>query len=128
MPIPYQLTITEKSDYLLAEVSGERIPGQEAENALKFWGHIVELCKAKGFAKMLVITNLTGRLPASEAFKIGDSAFPLGWDRHFKVAYVDLNADSLEDNLFSETVAFNRGINAKVFGNVKEAKSWLQKN
>jgi hypothetical protein len=48
-----------------------------------------------------------------------------GWSRRFKLAIVDVNEDSRKDNLFTETVAVNRGYNVKIFDNENDAKEWL---
>ncbi len=48
-----------------------------------------------------------------------------GWSKHFRLALVDLNEESLKNNLFSETAAVNRGLQVLAFDNEPEAKDWL---
>ena len=75
--------------------------------------------------RILVISRATGRIPTLEGYEVAGHSEEFGWSRDYKLALVDLNEESLQDNLFAETVAVNRGFNVKVFDNVKEAEIWL---
>ena len=123
--MPYKIKIQEKSDYLRIEISGDRSPGQEASEAIEFWSQVAKLCREKNIDNVLTISTLTGRLPTLQAFEIAQSPESFGWDWRFKVAFVDLNEESRQDNLFTETVAVNRGYRAKIFDNEDDAKTWL---
>ena len=123
--MPYKVNIEDKKNYLRIEISGDRSPGQEATESKAFWSQVAELCSEKNVDKILTISTLTGRLPAMQAFEIAHSPQSFGWDWRLKVAFVDLNEESRQDNLFTETVAVNRGYRAKIFDNEEDAKAWL---
>jgi hypothetical protein len=75
----------------------------------------------KGYSLILAIFKLSGRLPVMPAYEIASSPEEFGWSRKFKLAIVDVNNESRQDNLFAETVAVNRGYNVKIFDNEKDA-------
>lgn len=123
--MPYETEIEVFPDYIRAEVSGTRAPGDSVVNADIVGQELVRLCREKGIEKVLLVLDLSGRLSVTDAYDIVANSEQYGWSRHMKLAFVDLNADSLEDSQFIETVALNRAFPISVFDNEEEARDWL---
>lgn len=123
--MPYETTIESFEDYVRAEVSGDRIPGREVNDATQAGRKMSAACRDYGANKLLVIFKMTGRLGPIEAYEIFSNPEDYGWSRDVKVAIVDENPESQEDSTFSETVAVNRAYDMRVFDNEIEAKVWL---
>jgi hypothetical protein len=123
--MPYDFTIHNKGDHIRAEISGKRIRNKEVEDMVRVLFHVTDFCRKEGISRILIISSLTGRIPAIAAYEIAQYTEKHGWNRSFKIADVDLNKESLEDSLFIETVAVNRGYRFRVFDNEKDAESWL---
>jgi len=123
--MPYDFQIQVHEDYLRVEVSGTRTPGQEVNDAVQTGQQISEAVRRSGVRKVLTIFRMTGRLPATESHEIYSNPQAFGWSREVKVALVDMNPDSKEDSLFSETVAVNRAYDMSVFDKEEDALEWL---
>lgn len=121
----YETHITELPDYLRVHVCGERSPGRSVANADRVGRMIVEYCKDKGIDRILLVLELKGRLGPLDAVGIVTHSPDYGFDHGFKLAFVDLNAESYRDSLFTETVAVNRAYSMKVFDDEQEAREWL---
>jgi predicted transcriptional regulator len=125
----YSLEIQEKSEHIEVRVSGERIRGQEIEDALNMWKIVAKKCDETGISRVLVVSTVTGSLPIISAYEIATSTDKVNWNRKFRTAIVDLNEESRQINLFGETVVVNRGyFQVKVFDNQSEAVKWLLKS
>jgi hypothetical protein len=124
----YDISIQEKQGYIRVEVSGERTSGQEAKAAIDLWMRLAEVCNDKGIFRVLAIYDLNGDLPTIAAYEIGSSLVKNDLIRNMKVALVDLNEKSRENNLFAKTVAVNRAYSrdsGRVFDDEKKAIEWL---
>ncbi len=121
----YDLSIQDNQDYIKVVISGDRIPGQEVADISAVLVEVAEYCKEKNSNKVLGVINLSGRLPTMASLNIINTTDSFGWDRKFKFALYDMNDDSRKDNLFTETVATNRGFQLKVFDNEQDANKWL---
>ncbi|MBN1264718.1 MAG: hypothetical protein JXA25_04445 [Anaerolineales bacterium] len=121
----YNTRIEIMESYIRIEVSGERPRGREAEPSLEIWKEVAGFCEEHPKHAILAVQNLSGRLPAGAAYQIGTSLDTVGIPRRTKIALVDLNIESLPDNLFSATVAQNRGYQGRVFSNEADAVQWL---
>ena len=113
--MPYDVKIEEKEEYLRVEVEGTRIIGREVDDSIDVWIQIAEICKTKNINYILAILNITGKMPRTASFNIGNLAEKFGWSRGFKLAVVTKDEYSMKANLFTETVAVNRGFNVKIF-------------
>ncbi len=123
--MPYEFDIQAHEDHIRVEVSGTRKAGHEVADAVQTGRQISDACREHGVNKLLLIFEMTGRLPAIEAYEIFSDPSAFGWTRDIKVALVDMNPESKEDSLFSETVAVNRAYNARVFEDERDAREWL---
>jgi len=126
--MPYNFTIQEKQNYILLEVSGNRVRGKGVEHMVPIWTQTTDVCIAKGVYNILAILKLTGRVPVLDSYTIANNIEKLGLGKGFKVALFDTNEESRKDNKFTETVATNRGYLVKVFDNEQGALSWLLKS
>ena len=123
--MPYDFTIQDEQDYISVKVSGERTPGNEEVDAIDVWSNVAAACKEKQINRILVISSVTGRLPARAAHGIAYDPEKFGWSRRFKLAGVDLHEPSRQDCLFGEDVAVSAGYKVRVFDNEQDAKVWL---
>jgi hypothetical protein len=123
--MPYLVNIKEEKDYIRVEVSGDRTPNKETEDAISVWSRVAERCHSTNIHRILATVDLSGRFPTLAAYELAKSPGAFGWERHFKMAVVDINKESRQDNYFTETVAVNRGYWVKIFDNEKDAENWL---
>lgn len=123
--LPYDVTIIDKDRYVRVEVAGVRTPGQEAEDGIAVWRQVAEHCRERRMSRILAVVDLSGRLPTLAAYKMGQSPESFGWRRNFKLAVVGANEPSHRDNLFTETVAVNRGYTVRIFDDEQPARDWL---
>lgn len=123
----YETDITAFPDYVRVSVSGERSPGRSVANADRVGKMIVELCREKDIDRILLVLELRGHLGPLDAVSIVTHSPDYGFHHGFRLAFVDLNAESFRDSLFMETVAVNRSYAMRVFDNEREATEWLLK-
>jgi len=123
--MPYDATIETFENHIRAYVTGTRVPGQAVTDADVVGEKLVELCRETDITRVLLVLDLAGRLSVTDAYEIVASSEQYGWSREFKVAFANLNAESLEDTYFTETVAVNRAYQMSVFDNEAEALDWL---
>jgi hypothetical protein len=121
----YKFTIEEKHGYLRVEVFGERLRGKALEDIKLVWSRVTEAMRTKNITKLLAILHLTGDVPTIGVYNLVLSADDFGWTRYLRVAIVAADNESLQGNLFAETVAVNRGYQMKTFDNEPEACDWL---
>ena len=121
----YNVTFKENVDHLRVEISGTRTRGREVDDAIKVWSHVAEIGKAKNITHILAIIKITGFMPKIASYNIGDLAEKYGWSRSLKLAVVTKDEYSRKANLFTETVAVNRGFDVKIFDNEQDAETWL---
>lgn len=123
--MPYQVHIETRHDHVRVNVSGTRTPGHEVEDSVHAWKQVADTCRDTGIEKILTVFELEGRLSPIDAYDIVARTEEFGWSHAFKMAVVDLNKETLEDNLFAETVAVNRAYEIMVFDNESDASDWL---
>lgn len=122
----YQINFTVEQNYLRVDVSGKRVRGKEVENAVSLFSQIAKVCRAKRLSRILVVSRVAGTLSLFSVFKVVKTPEKIGWDRRFKIAYVDCNEESKEEVLMGETFVVNRGYRmTKVFTDEKTALAWL---
>jgi hypothetical protein len=123
--MPYEFSIQETENYIRVEVSGQRTPGSEVEDAIIVWSRVAEVCNAKQMDRILGIHNLTGRLPARAAHAIAYDPAKFGWSKRFKLAIVESNEESRQDMFFVEDVAVSSGYRVRIFDSEQKAETWL---
>ena len=108
--------------YLHAIGTGERTPA----NITKFFEQAVARCKEGRHAALLFESRLTGRSvdDATLVFDAISAAIP-GLAALRKLAYVPGPGQNPRASTFAETVAVNRGVDARVFENAEAAAEWV---
>ncbi len=117
----YELHFEAKPGYLHAIVRGV---STGIKDALERWGLIAEECKQRGFCKVLIDMDIKGHISFVELHEFGEKLPRLGFSQ-IKVAYLERRMNKHTLNQFAETVAVNRGVDAKVFLDITEAEAWL---
>ncbi len=117
----YDLSITPKSTYLHAVVTGKNTSG----NVLSYLEEIRSECVARNCFRILIEERLEGRrLGMMEVFDLAAQGSMKSVGLFQAIAYVDENAIG-NSMAFAETVARNRGIPIRVFPTVSDAEKWL---
>lgn len=121
-PLPYRLTLDERPAYLHATVTG----AHNKENALRFLTESLQACAKAGKPALLLELNLAGpSMDASSIFDVVSKPAPLAAKLR-RIAYVDTSSSRDPGKMkFAETVAFNRGVNVRLFRELDAARSWL---
>jgi hypothetical protein len=116
----YLLALDERPEYLHARVTGERT----AQNLLRFLEESFAACLVSARSRLLLEMHFTGPSLTSSAIVnvitlIVPEALKLS-----RIAFVEAACGD-PALAFAETVALNRGVNARHFNSVGEAKNWL---
>ena len=128
--MPVSLKFQSTADYLRFEVSGTRIEGRFADEMLEAWARVADECRAHRHTRILGVSTLTGAIPKSDLFRVGELAPKMLRDSGCRrLAYVVLGGpEALEALKFGETVAVNRGQLTQVFGDEASAVAWLMES
>ena len=121
----YEFKIKENDGYVHVQVTGKRQDGEAVLNASHAGRRIVEFCRQASNYRVLVVLNLSGRLSTMDSYEIATGSEEYGWDRIFKLAFVNPNKSSVDDVKFTETVAVNRAYSVKAFADEPDAVAWL---
>lgn len=120
----YDLKAVRKDSYLHVLVTGDNTP----EDVAGYLSQIRQVCAEYGLSKVLIEENLAG--PPIDTVDVYDvvSAASVGVAPAIRqVAFVDTNPEhDFAAMEFAETVAFNRGVNVKVFRDVPSAAKWIR--
>jgi hypothetical protein len=123
--MPYQTEIDVLDNHIRVVVTGERVPGHVADDASLVMEQTIEAIGSSGIRNCLIVLDLAGNLTAMDSFDMVSVSEEVGWKRDYRVAFVNLNPESLESAQFTEIVAGNRAYPLRVFGNEEDAKDWL---
>jgi len=118
--MPYIIAFEETPEYLHARVTGERTP----KNLLRYLEDSLAATVASGRSMVLLEMHFTGPSLSSSALVNAISLVVPDAMKLKKVALVEA-AGGDPAMSFAETVALNRGVNAKLFHSVGEAAQWL---
>ena len=117
----YNLKIENWESCLYATVSGE----ERMEVSLAYWQEIIDNCKRLNCHEIIIEENLQGTASMVDYYEFGKALSRMTRGLGLKIAFIDRNADHTQKNIFTENVAINRGINAKLCNSIEEAKVWL---
>ena len=96
---------------------------------LKARDELLHVCRARGVHKILVDARdlvTQDRVTTMEIFGFGASWGDLARETRLLVAGVmPLDANTRDEVLFGDTVAVNRGLVARAFEDIAEARAWL---
>lgn len=121
----YDYKIEDRQQYIWVEISGVRTPGKELEDIAPIWAEAIRTCREKKTNKLLAILKLRGKMSIIASYNVVKFADRIGWSRDLRVALVDLGEEPDRNNLFTETVAVNRGYQLKVFRDDQDGLTWL---
>ena len=119
-PPMYLLAFEEFPDYLLARVTGERTP----QNLLRYLEESFAACLAAKRSGLLLEMHFSGPSLSSSTIVNVLSLIVHDAIKLAKVAIVEA-AGGDPAMSFAETVALNRGVNARLFHSVGDAAQWL---
>jgi hypothetical protein len=119
----YELRVIETPSHLHVRASGTHTP----RNARQFLVDAYEACVRLKHTAVLLEMNLVGPSMSTLAlFGVVEERASQGQQLK-KIAYVDASVErGLEDKVFAETVARNRGVNVRFFQCVAEAEKWMK--
>ena len=125
--MPIKLTTERCPGYLRFELAGKRVLGEFGTQMAKVWPEVARECEAGGFTLVLGVSHLTGPARVGEVYESTVAACEtLRRSRCRRVALAVLGGGaSLEENLFGETIATNRGLDVRMFASEKTALEWL---
>jgi hypothetical protein len=118
---PYVINFEGRDGYLYAYAQAEK---DSYEISLDFWTQIAQRSKENGFSKVLVEEDFGTDNSTIDMYELVSQGHQIGLTG-LKIAFVDRHLTQIDNNLFGETVARNRGLLAKVFTDIKEAEAWL---
>jgi hypothetical protein len=107
-----------RNGYLYVEYSEP----YQFNNLIDLMKEVIVICETESHQKFLVnIVKMTGKVSPMERFELAMKAVPL-FQHKGKYALVYRKE---EINRFAENVGVNRGLNARIFSDMDEAKQWL---
>lgn len=124
----YDYEIAVQDGLVRLEVSGDRGAGDHVANADEVGKAIVRACRESGTNRILLLSKLTGRVSPVDQFRSVLHSIKYGWSRKFRMAFVDLNNETVRDTRFVETIALNRVFKVRVFDNEPDARAWLEES
>ena len=118
----YQIALEVHPKYLIATGWGDHT----IANASRFLREAYEACLANRLDALILDFRLEGpSLGPAGIFAVTAGQAEAGKMLR-KIAYVDASAREESRKKFAETVAFNRGVNVRLFANLDEAKKWME--
>jgi hypothetical protein len=118
----YNTSYEKREGYLFA-----RFEGQESyEDAFRFWTDLLKEGEFKDQPRLLVLCEPKKALNHYEVQMLCAEIAKMSKGK--AIAFVDPHEETFRVNAGGETVVMNRGGNARVFMNEKEAVEWLVEN
>jgi len=121
----YDFEIAMQDNLVRLDVAGDRSAGDHLANADEVGKAVVSACRETGIDRILVLSRLTGRASPLDQLRTVLHSIQYGWSRKFRMAFVDLNKETIGQTRFVETAALNRVFNVCVFDNESDARNWL---
>ena len=117
----YSLSFEHRPTYLYAYVSGEH---DSYEISRSYWQEISDHLKTTDYQRVLVDEDIEEVVSVTDVFKLV-SEFPKMGFAGIRIAFYDRKIEHHDLNEFGALVASNRGIDAKVFNDLKLAEEWV---
>jgi hypothetical protein len=120
----YKIAYNNRPDYLHAVITGTCTK----ESVAGYLEEVLRKCIEIGTKQIFIEQRLDGpRLETDTVYQIASSISTnaLASGVFEAIAFVDVNAESVLNLKFAESVAANRGLPVKVFFSVNDAEHWL---
>ena len=117
----FTLTNEEREGYIYFHVEGR----DSLEVSKAYFSEVFRQAAELGYKKILIDEALEGGLNTIEMYDLTEMISSVENKALLKVAFVDHDAKNATDQEFGVTVVRNRGMNAKRFSSVEEARDWL---
>ena len=114
-----------EKDVLVVHTSGNRGGEKVDEHAIAMWKEIEAECQKHALHKVMIVSDVEGRLSPSDSSKVVDFLSKLDIQPHLKLSMVDLSFGSYLDNLLSEKIAYEKGVFGKVFHDEAKGREWI---
>jgi hypothetical protein len=120
----YALTLQSRPGFLHARVTGTN----SKETVRGYTQEIHDACVQRNARAVLIEENLDGAsIALSDVFQVVTERVPMATGLLKPIALVDLNPEHEVSRMeFAEDLAFNRGINFRLFASAAEAERWLR--
>lgn len=123
----YDLRMTIDGDVLRADVAGQRSSNQAemAAASQSFWYDIVWECRTLGLSRVLVVARLSGWVSTTAVFSTYEYLQKIVPPSIKRIAYVDLNPETMPYNRFAQELARTGSFEVGIFDTEAAARSWL---
>lgn len=121
----YILSYQEEEGYLKVVVEGSRVHDDPAKSGQQVVAQVFVKCRELGYSRVMLVSLLTGSYPPFANYQVVNSLEMTGVPKEWKLAYVNMDQPSQQSVLFSETLANNKGFQARVFQSEEDAHNWL---
>lgn len=120
----YTLTLESRPGYLHAHVTGSN----DMQTVLDYTQEIHTACVQRNASAVLIEENLSGPcIPLSAVLQIIEQRVPQARKLLKRIALIDLNPEHDASRMeYAGDVAFQRGVNLRLFASVAAAARWLQ--
>jgi len=124
----YDLRMTIDGDVLRAEVAGQRSsnPAEMAAASQSFWHDIIWECRNLGLTRALVVARLSGWVSTAAVLSTHEYLQKIVPPSIRRVAYVDLNPDTVPYNRFAQELSRSGSFEVGIFATEEAARSWLE--
>lgn len=125
--VKFDLQMRRDGDVLRAELTGQRppLPSEMARHSQEAWDAIIWECRTLGLSGVLVVSRLTGWLSTAAVYSTVAYLERVVPPSTEKVAYADLNPQTMPHNAFGQKLAGQRGRAIAVFESEDDARTWL---
>ena len=113
--------ISFEGDHVLVFADGEK----DMDFVNRLWPEIAAACEEHECFNVLGIAKTTKPVEMTDGFMHANRFRELGIDHRYRIAWVELNRDTVDVLKFMETVLMNRGLPGKVFDTEEDARHWL---
>lgn len=113
-------------DVLVVSTRGERGFSKVASQSIDMWRQIEKECQVNSLHKVLILSEMKGRLKPSDSFQIVEFISKCKIDPILVLAIVASDPHAYDDIKFSEAVAKRRRMIFRAFDSEKAAKAWLK--
>lgn len=114
-------TFTFEGDHIRAQSCSEKT----IDWSRLFFTALVETCEANDCYKVLSISESLTTMPIMDGFDVVALFRELGINTKYRIAWVELNPDSVKTLKFIDAALFNRLLPGRLLKTEDEARKWL---